>query len=150
MKTDIFSTLEYFKGKRYYIQLKALTLLGATSDLRAEELYQFDKNDMDFEHRTVYAKHDPGNGKTTKTKQSRATFFSGDAKISLLDYLQFYSEKRFLKDYLVKPIFYYDSVVPPYRSKPSVSSSARNGADKVDPNLLRRYSWDIVPGEMWT
>lgn len=97
MKSDILSTLDYFKGNRYCIQLKALTLLGATSGLRAEELYQLDRDGIDLENRTVYVKHDPGNGKTTKTKTSRVAFFSEDAKIALVDYLQFYSEKKVLK-----------------------------------------------------
>jgi len=97
MRTDILSTLEYFKGNRYCIQLKALTLLGATSGLRAEELYQLDIGDIDFENRTVYVKHDPNNGKTTKTKKSRTSFFSEDAKIELLNYLKFYNDTNILK-----------------------------------------------------
>ena len=84
-RTDTPSTIEYFTGNRYYIQLKALTLLGATSGLRTEELYQLEANDMDFENRTVYVKHDPNNGKSTKTKQSRTSFFSEDTKKALLD-----------------------------------------------------------------
>jgi integrase len=37
---DLHKTLEYFKGNQYYKQLKAIIYLGATSGLRAEELYQ--------------------------------------------------------------------------------------------------------------
>ena len=74
-----------------------MTLLGTTSGLQSEELYQLDREDIDFENRTVYVKHESHNGKTTKTKQSRVAFFSEDAKIALADYLQFYSEKKVLK-----------------------------------------------------
>ena len=74
-----------------------MTLLGTTSGLQSEELYQLVREDIDFENRTVYVKHESHNGKTTKTKQSRVAFFSEDAKNALVDYLKFYNEKKVLK-----------------------------------------------------
>jgi len=75
------------KGERYV----ALVLLGATSGLRSEELYQLTPDDIDLDNRIVYVRHAPSEGKTTKTKHSRVSFFTNEARHALSQYLTIYS-----------------------------------------------------------
>jgi integrase len=46
---DIQNTLDYFKGHPYFKQVKSVILLGTTSGLRAEELYQLKPDDIDLD-----------------------------------------------------------------------------------------------------
>ena len=71
---NIKDALSYFKEHKFYKQLRAIVLLGASSGLRAEELYQLALEDIDLESRTVYINHNPSNGQSTKTKMSRVYF----------------------------------------------------------------------------
>jgi integrase len=87
---DIYKTLDYFLDHKYYTQISALILIGATSGLRAEELYQLKLSDIDLDKNLIRVNHNPENGQTTKTGNSRITIFSEEAKIILKDYLRFY------------------------------------------------------------
>ncbi|MCD6447654.1 MAG: site-specific integrase [Thermoplasmata archaeon] len=90
-REDILKTLEYFKKHPYFIQIRALILLGASSGLRAEELYQLEPEDIDLENRIIYVRHEPEKGKTTKTGKSRIAFFNEGAKQALIEYLGFFN-----------------------------------------------------------
>lgn len=65
-----------------------MVLLGCSSGLRAEELYQLNLSDIDLENRIVRVNHNPINGQTTKTRNSRASFFSKEAQKALQDFFQ--------------------------------------------------------------
>jgi len=96
-RDDIITALNYFKSNPYFKQIKALILLGATSGLRAEELYQLTPDDIDLDNRIVYVRHNPKHGKTTKTGKSRITFFSRQAQQALMEYFQFFNNGCRLK-----------------------------------------------------
>jgi integrase/recombinase XerD len=91
---DIAKTLHFFEGKRYYLQCKSLILLGASSGARSEEMYQLTIKDINLEERIININHDPRRNQTTKTKQSRVSFFTQGAKDVLQEYLAFYKESR--------------------------------------------------------
>ena len=91
-KTDINKTLTYFKPHKYFIQFKALILIGATSGLRAEELYQLTQKDIDLENNIIHINHNPSIGQTTKTKRSRISFFNEEAKQAILDYFLLFNK----------------------------------------------------------
>jgi len=76
-------TLSLFETHEYFLQIKAIILLGSTSGMRAEELYQLTLEDIDLENRTVKINHNPNNGQSTKTKRSRISFFTEETKQSL-------------------------------------------------------------------
>ena len=84
---DIARTIDYFNDNSHKKQLLALIKLGADSGARAQELYQLKPYDIDLENRTVYINHRPASGQTTKTKQSRVSFFTEETKKVLADYL---------------------------------------------------------------
>jgi integrase/recombinase XerD len=83
------SAIDYFRGHDYNIRFKALIRLGADTGLRAEELYQLTSEDIDIVNRTIHVNHNPQNGQSTKTKQSRVSFFTNSTKGTLLEYLNF-------------------------------------------------------------
>ncbi len=87
----IHEILKRYEGHQYYEQIKALVLLGATSGMRAEEMYQLSEEDFDLEHRTVRINHNPRNGQTTKSGKSRVTFFTEETKQALTEYLAFFN-----------------------------------------------------------
>jgi integrase/recombinase XerD len=89
--------LAYFEKHEYAKQAKAIILLGCTSGMRAEELYQLTIEDIDIQNRVVRINHNPDNGQSTKTKRSRVSFFTNEAKEALIDYLAFYDDKSNLK-----------------------------------------------------
>lgn len=82
--------LEYFKSHKYVKQIKALILLGCSSGLRAEELYQLTQDDIDLKNRIVHINHNPLKGQTTKTQRSRISFFTVDAQNAISDYLEYF------------------------------------------------------------
>jgi len=88
-------TLDYFSSYDYFPQISSLILLGATSGLRAEELYQLKPDDIDLENRIVYVNHNPEIGQTTKTKKSRVSFFNRETQEALRTYVQHYTEYGF-------------------------------------------------------
>ncbi|MBC7128407.1 MAG: tyrosine-type recombinase/integrase [Thermoplasmatales archaeon] len=79
---------EYKGNKKIF---RALILLGATSGLRAEELYKLNKDDIDLANRIVYVR--AGN---SKTKRHRISFFSREAQAVL---------RCYFKDVKGKPFF---------------------------------------------
>ncbi len=83
--------LDSFKDHKYVKQIKALILLGCSSGLRAEELYQLTPMDIDLENRAVRINHNPENGQTTKTHRSRISFFNMDAQKALSEYLEYFN-----------------------------------------------------------
>ena len=96
-KDDINSTLSNLKETKYYIQIKAIILLGSNSGLRAEELYQLNSKDIDLENRVVYINHNPQNGQSTKTKISRVSFFNEETQVALNEYLTYFKSDVHLK-----------------------------------------------------
>ena len=95
--TEINKTLEYFKKHIYFKQLKALILLGASSGLRAEEIYQLNLNDIDIENRKIYVNHNPKNGQSTKTQMSRISFFNNETQNALKEYYDYHNNNGNLR-----------------------------------------------------
>ncbi len=89
--------IEYFENHEYTKQIKAITILGCTSGMRAEELYQLTPDDIDMQNRIVRINHNPNNGQSTKTKRSRVSFFTLEAQEALSDYLDYYNNQDTLK-----------------------------------------------------
>ena len=90
---DIVSSLSQFKGHPHYKQIKALILLGSSTGIRAEELYQLELEDIKLDSRTVSIIHDESTGKTTKTKHSRISFFNNETRQALSDYLEYFNNQ---------------------------------------------------------
>ena len=90
-------TLLHYEGHQFFKQIKAIILLGCSSGLRAEELYQLTLKDIDLENRVIRINHDPRNGQTTKTQRSRISFFNMDAQKALSEYLDFFDNNNELK-----------------------------------------------------
>jgi len=85
---DIKKALEYFKGDKSELRYKAVILLGADSGLRSEEIYQLRPQNIDLENNTVYVNHNPELNQTTKTKESRVSFFTDTTKKVLSEYIK--------------------------------------------------------------
>jgi integrase/recombinase XerD len=90
-KDMVEQTLSYFKEHRVFKQVKAFVLLGISSGLRAEEIYQLNPQDVDIDNRTIHINHDPSNGQTTKTQRSRISFFNEEAQEAMVEYLAFFN-----------------------------------------------------------
>jgi integrase/recombinase XerD len=91
---------------QYFKQIKAIVLLGSTSGLRAQELYQLNPGDIDLENRIVRVNHNPQNGQTTKTQRSRVSFFTVETQKALSEYLEFFNngsglEKLFAQTHIL-------------------------------------------------
>jgi integrase/recombinase XerD len=99
---DIIGTLSFFENHKNYIQIKSIVLLGITSGLRAEELYYLTEDDIDLDQRMILVKHDPKNNHSTKTKKSRVSFFTDEAKKALEDYLKYYDQCGVLRTLFAK------------------------------------------------
>ena len=95
---DIEITLQYFKNHPHYFRYKALILLGCSSGLRAEELYQLKLDDIDLDNRTVYVNHNPNENQTTKTKKSRTSYFNDIAQLALKEYVEYFNNGSGLKE----------------------------------------------------
>jgi len=93
-KEMIESTINYFRNHEYNLRFKALIYLGIDSGLRAEELYQLTLEDIDIENQIVRINHNPNNGQSTKTKQSRVSFFTNPTKHILSEYLHFFDNNN--------------------------------------------------------
>jgi len=96
-KEVINNTLLYFENRDCYIRLKALILLGYTSGVRAEELYQLNMDDIDLNNRVVHINHNLKNGQSTKNKKNRVSFFTKETKQVLSDYLIYFNKNSNLK-----------------------------------------------------
>jgi integrase/recombinase XerD len=94
---DIHKTLEYFEEHVHYKQFKALIQLGASSGLRAEELYQLNIEDIDIDNRIVYVNHIPEKKQSTKTQRSRISFFNYESQKALKEYFQYFNNGSNLK-----------------------------------------------------
>jgi integrase len=94
---DIRKTLTHFEGHQYYSQIKTIVLLGATSGMRAEEIYQLQPQDIDIDNKLVKINHNPNNGQTTKIQKSRVSFFTDETKQALMEYFDFYEKNNGLK-----------------------------------------------------
>jgi len=94
---DINKSLDYFKDNKFYLQAKALILLGMSSGARALELYQLTFEDIDIENRVLHINHNPQNGQSTKTKMSRISFFTEEAirnsSIKVKDLRKYFSQE---------------------------------------------------------
>ena len=84
---EIQVTLKYFDGHEVFQKIKALIYLGISSGLRAHEIYQLTRKDIDLDKGIVRINHDPRNGQTTKTKYSRISFINNNAKQALEEYI---------------------------------------------------------------
>jgi integrase/recombinase XerD len=89
---DIIHLIKLFDNSKNYLQIKALIMLGTTSGLRAEELYQLQPSDIDLENRIIYVNHNPKNGQSTKTKRSRISFFTYETQQIISEYLNYFKE----------------------------------------------------------
>jgi integrase/recombinase XerD len=94
---DIQSCLDYFKDHPYEKQMKAIILLGASSGMRPEEMYQLKESDIDYNRCMIRVNHDQDNGYSVKTGQSRITFFSTQAQMALTEYLSFFNNSCLCK-----------------------------------------------------
>jgi integrase/recombinase XerD len=90
-------TLLYYEGHQFFKQIKAVILLGSSSGMRAEELYQLTPTDIDLENRVIRINHNPENGQTTKTQWSQISFFNTDARTALSKYLEYFHNGSELK-----------------------------------------------------
>jgi integrase/recombinase XerD len=123
-------TLSCYQNNEYYLQVKAIILLGTTSGMRAEELYQLTLDDINLDTRTVMINHNPNNGQSTKTKRSRISFFTDDAKHALSEYVEFYHSHNGLKCLF---------------SQTHIERLFRNGKASIQVKDLRKYFsqiWD--------
>jgi integrase/recombinase XerD len=110
---SIKETLSYFKDNQYFLQIKSLILLGISSGMRAEELYQLNIEDIDMDNRIVHINHNPSNGQSTKTKISRVSFFDKHTKKTLSEYLNY-----FIKDKNLKSLFSQSHITRLFRDAP--------------------------------
>jgi integrase/recombinase XerD len=94
---DIIHAINSFNNSKHPLQLKALILLGTTSGLRAEELYQLQPSDIDLENRIVIVNHNPKKGQSTKTGKSRISFFNSEAQQIISEYLNYFKDTNRLK-----------------------------------------------------
>jgi integrase/recombinase XerD len=91
---DLHNTLDYFREHQYYPQIKAIIYLGATTGLRAEELFQLTKDNINIKSRTIEVNHNPDNGQTTKTGNSRIVIFNNEAKQAMVDYYNYFDNNE--------------------------------------------------------
>jgi len=96
-KEDIQKAIEIVGHGQYGIRYITLSLLGASSGMRAEEMYQLQPGDIDLEEQIVYINHNPKRGQTTKTKKNRISFFNEEAKKALGEYLALFNKDGKLK-----------------------------------------------------
>jgi len=94
---DIEETISNFKSHKYYKQIRAIILLGISSGMRPEEMYQLTPKDIEISNRIIHISHDPENGKTTKTKRNRIAIFNIEAQEALQDYLDYFNNQSDLK-----------------------------------------------------
>ena len=104
---DIKATILYFEKYKPSLRVKvrALILLGATSGMRAHELYQLKADDIDMEKRVVYINHNPKNGQSVKTGRSRITFFNMEARKELMKYLSLNGTDKLFPERQIQKLF---------------------------------------------
>ena len=94
----IYFLLLRYEEHEYFNQIKSIVLLGASSGMRAEEIYQLKPSDIDLNNRTVYINHKPQVGQSTKTRRSRLSFFTKQAEIALSEFLDWFNNGSNLKN----------------------------------------------------
>jgi len=94
---EIKEAIRYFENHPFYLQAKAIIFLGMSTGARALELYQLRLEDIDLDNKVVRINHNPKNGQTTKTRQSRVSFFNEETKQAVIDYLEHYDQNSNLK-----------------------------------------------------
>ena len=82
---DIEGVLKEFKGHKYELQAKALILLGASSGLRASELYRLTRENIDLEEKIIRLKG-------SKSGKHRVTFFDTRAQKALKNYYKLHEK----------------------------------------------------------
>jgi integrase/recombinase XerD len=87
-------TISYFEDDSYFKQIQALILLGSSSGMRAEEMYQLNLDDIDLDNRIVHINHNPIRGQTTKTQRSRVSFFTEGTKQAFSEYLTYFNDNN--------------------------------------------------------
>jgi integrase len=90
---DIRKSLDFFNGHEYEVQMKSVVLLGATTGMRAEELFQLQQRDFIFSNNIVRIKNDPNTGRSVKTGEPRIAIFNDEAKKYLVDFFKIFNEK---------------------------------------------------------
>jgi len=134
---DIEGVLNRFKGHTYELQVRALVYLGASSGLRAEELYQLTPRDLDIENRIVYVNHNPQNKQTTKTKKSRVSFFNTKAQRALKLHIGDFELKHVFGQSHMRRLFRDSPVkVKDLRKKFSQHWTKNNGSSSVKKILM--------------
>ncbi len=93
-KEDIIRTLKHFENDEYKLRFNAIIYLGIDTGMRAEELYQLSTSDIDLCNRCIHINHNPDNGQSTKTKQSRVSFFTNYTKQVLDEYITYFNDKN--------------------------------------------------------
>ncbi len=94
---NIKNTQSYFKDNPYHLQIKSLILLGISSGIRAEELYQLTTEDIDINNSVLHINHNPKNGQSTKTKMSRISFFNKQTQQAIFEYYTYFNSDKNLK-----------------------------------------------------
>jgi len=110
---DIKDTLSYFKDNKYFLQIKAIICIGISSGMRAEELYQLTIEDIDLDNRILHINHNPQKGQSTKTKQSRISLFTEEARQAIDEYLTY-----FIIDKNLKQLFSQSHITRIFRDAP--------------------------------
>jgi integrase len=77
-KKKINDTINYFTSDDNYLRIKAVILLGCSSGLRPNEIYNLTENDIDLNQRKIIVRHDPNS--ITKTTSSLPSFFREQRK----------------------------------------------------------------------
>ncbi len=83
-RKDIDGVLESFNGHRFEPQIRALIMLGCNSGLRAEEIYQLTKDDIDLGHRIIHVRKDEHH--TVKTGKARTAFITKRCAHAIKEY----------------------------------------------------------------
>jgi integrase/recombinase XerD len=94
--------LSFYEGHEYFNQIKSIILLGTSSGMRAEEIYQLKPSDIDLNKRIVYINHKPQVGQSTKTRRSRLSFFTKQTEIALSEFLDWFNNGSNLKNLFAK------------------------------------------------
>ena len=134
---DIDTVLRKFEGHKYELQVRALIYLGASSGLRAQELYQLTPRDLDMENRIVYVNHNPQNKQTTKTGKSRVSFFDYRAQGALKSHIRENKLRYLFGGIHISRLFRDSDVkVKDMRKKFSQEWDRRNGSFAVKERLM--------------
>ncbi|MEM2508708.1 MAG: site-specific integrase, partial [Candidatus Thermoplasmatota archaeon] len=119
---DVKNLLSFIKNKDKFGRYKALILLGATSGMRAEEIYKLQKDDIHLNERKIVVR-----AEIAKTKKTRICFFSKETKEALENFLRKDIEKLFPQDVIHKDFRFAPLKVKDLRKFFSQEWDRRNG-----------------------